>query len=166
MTSKAKKFFRNQAVIRRAVISSIGNKGGVIHGRRAVNAQLPRFLEVPTKDYDVFVKSPKKRALALEKKLDKIFRGDFFKVKKGKSKTVNVHKVKDNITNETIVDFSRPIRKVETKVINFLKFASLKDQKEQALRNLKDPRATFRRDKDRDVLARIRILEGIRRRKI
>lgn len=166
MTSKTRKFNINQPAIRRAVISSIGRKGGIIHGARAQNAQLPRFLEKKTKDYDVFVKFPHKRAKALEMKLDKLFRGDFFRVKKGRSKVVPVSKVISNVNNEAIVDFARPNRQVPTKVISGLRVATLKDQKERAIKNLTDPNARFRRDKDREFLERIREFEKLRGRRI
>lgn len=162
MTSKRTKFERNQPAIRRAVLSSIGRKGGIIHGARAQNAQLPRFLEKKTKDYDVFVKRPSIRAKALEMKLDKLFRGNFFRVKKGKSKVIPVSKVISNVTDESIVDFARPNRKVSTKVISGIRVATLKDQKERAMKNLTDPQARFRKDKDLDLLRRIRAFEKIR----
>ncbi|KKN07816.1 hypothetical protein LCGC14_1063090 [marine sediment metagenome] len=166
MTNKRRKFERNQPAIRRAVISSIGRKGGILHGARAQNAQLPRFLERKTKDYDIFVRRPQIRAKALEMKLDKLFRGDFFRVKKGKSKVISVSKVVDNINNESIVDFARPSRKVTTKVISGIRVATLKDQKDRAIKNLTDPNARFRRDKDREFLERIREFEKLRGRKL
>ncbi len=162
MTNQRKKFNRNQPAIRRAVLSSIGRKGGIIHGGKAQNAQLPRFLERKTKDYDIFVRFPNKRAKALEMKLDKLFRGNFFHVKKGKSKILPVSKIKSNITDETIVDFARPNRKVPTKVISGIRVATLRDQKQRSLRNLTDPQARFRRDKDLDLLKRIKAFEKIR----
>jgi len=166
MTNKRRKFERNQPAIRRTVISSLGRKGGILHGARAQNAQLPRKLEKPTKDYDIFVRFPNKRARALEMKLDKLFRGDFFRVKKGKSKIVPVSKVVSNVTDESIVDFARPNRKVETKVISGIRVATLRDQKQRAMKNLTDPNARFRRVKDREFLARVRQFERIRGRRI
>ena len=166
MTNQREKFNRNQPAIRRTILSSVGRKGGIIHGGKAQNAQLPRKLQRPTKDYDIFVKKPNIRAVALEMKLDKLFRGDFFRVKKGKSKVIPVSKVISNITNESVADFAKPNRKVFTKVIFGLRVATLKDQKERALVNLKDPQAIFRRGKDRDLLRRVKIFEKVRGRKL
>ncbi|KKM79980.1 hypothetical protein LCGC14_1344490 [marine sediment metagenome] len=166
MTNKRSKFERNQPAIRRSIISSLGRKGGILHGARAQNAQLPRFLEKKTKDYDIFVRMPEKRAIALENKLDKLFRGDFFRVKKGKSKILPVSKVISNVTDKSIVDFARPNRQVPTKVISGIKVATLRDQKQRALVNLTDPQARFRRDKDLDLLRRINVFEKIRGRRL
>lgn len=166
MINKRRKLELNQAVVRRTILSSLQRKGGVVHGGKAQNAQLPRNLERPTKDYDIFVKRPNKRARALEQKLDKLFRGNFFRVKKGSSKEIPVSKVISNVTNESIVDFARPSRKVETKVVSGVRVATLRDQKQQALRNLQKKDTQFRRPKDLDLLKRIRAYEKIRGRKL
>lgn len=166
MTNKRQKFERNQPAIRRSILSSLQRKGGIVHGAKAQNAQLPLKLRRPTKDFDIFVNRPTARAIALEQKLDRLFRGDFFRVKKGKSKILDVSKVVSNVDNETIVDFARPNRKVPSKVIFGIKVATLRDQKERALKNLRDPQARFRRVKDQDLLGRIREFEKIRGRKL
>ena len=101
MTDKHRKFELNQPAIRRTILSSVGRKGGIIHGGKAQNAQLPRKLQRPTKDYDIFVRRPNIRAVALEMKLDKLFRGDFFRVKRGKSKVIPVSKVISNVTTSS-----------------------------------------------------------------
>ena len=166
MTNKRSKFERNQPAIRRSIISSLGRRGGILHGARAQNAQLPRFLERKTKDYDIFVERPVKRAFALERKLDRLFRENQFRVKLGSSKVIPVAKVVSNITGKAIVDFARPSRRVETKVVTGVRVTTLKDQKGQALRNLKNPETLFRRAKDKDLLKRIRKFEKIRGRKL
>ncbi len=166
MTNKRRKFERNQPAIRRSVLSSIQRKGGILHGGKAQNAQLPRNLERKTKDYDIFVRNPNIRAKALERKLDSLFRGDFFHVKKGISKVLPVSKVISNITGKGIVDFARPNRKIQTKVVSGIRVATLKDQRDKAIRNLTDPNARFRRDKDREFLQRVREFESRRGRKL
>lgn len=166
VTRKRRKFELNQATIRRSVLSDLQRKGGVVHGGKAQNAQLPRKLERKTKDFDIFVNRPIKRAVGLERKLDRLFRGDQFRVKLGSSKVIPVAKVVSNVTDESIVDFARPSRKVETKVVTGVRVATLRDQKGQALRNLRNPETKFRRDKDLNLLNRIKKFEKIRGRKL
>lgn len=165
-TRKAVKFFRNRAAINRIVRNQLGRRQLTIHGARAVNAQLPRFLNKPTQDYDVFTKTPQRSAVRLEKKLDRKFRGDFFRVIKGASKVVKVRKVVSNINQENIVDFAKPNRFVPTTNIQGLKFATLGDQKRAFIKNLTSPTAKFRREKDLEALRRIRLFEELRGRQV
>ena len=166
--SKEKLLKRNAKVVNRFIRGWLAKKKvGIVHGGRAQNAQLPQFLERrSTKDWDVFVRKPKTRAQQLEKVLDKRFRGDVFKVKKGATKRLKVHKVVDNFQGESVADFSIPDRMVPWKPIRGVKFATLKDQKEKALRTIKKPEAQFRKAKDLDFLRRVRKFEKIRGKKI
>ncbi len=161
-------FKRNQRVVDRLVRGFLAKrKVGIVHGGRAQNAQLPRFLErKPTKDWDVFVKNPKLRAKQLEKKLDKRFRGDFFSVKKGATKKLKVHKVVSNIDGESVADFSLPDRQVGFIAKRGVKFALLKDQFERAKANVKNPDKKFRRLKDINLINRVKKFEKLRRRKL
>ena len=168
MVDRKKHFERNKFTVNRFVRGFLAKKKvGIVHGSRATNAQLPRALRRDTKDWDVFVKRPKLRALQLEAKLDRKFRGDFFSVKKGTgSPGIKVFKVKSNIDDEGIVDFATTKRKVPSVPIRGVRFATLKDQKRIATENLTKPTARFRRDKDRNLLARIKRFEKVRGKKI
>ena len=161
-------FKRNERVVDRFIRGFLAkNKVGIVHGGRAQNAQLPRPLErKPTKDWDVFSKNPKLRATQLEKKLDKRFRGDFFKVKKGATVKLKVHKVVSNIDGESVADFSLPDRQVGFVAKRGVRFALLKDQFERAKANVKDPDKKFRRAKDMSLIRRVRSFEKMRRRKL
>lgn len=157
-------FQRNKGIIDRIVRGHLAKrKTNIVHGARAINAQLPRFLHKKTKDWDVFVKNPELSALRLERKLDKRFRGDFFGVKKGSSRIVNVKKVFSKFDDETIVDFAIPPRVIPFKPIRGVKFATLGYHKGQIKRTLKDPTAKFRHKKDRKALQRIKLFEKLRR---
>lgn len=161
-------FERNKNIVNRVVRGFLARrKVGIVHGTRATNAQLPSFLSKKTVDWDVFVKNPRLRARMLEMKLDQKFGGDFFKVKKGTgSPGIKVFKIKSTITDENFVDFATPDRVVPSIPIRGVRFATLRDQKRRALRNLKLPSAKFRRAKDRDLLRRIRVFEKQRGKKI
>ena len=171
VTSEAQKrklFSRNKNIINRVVRNFLAkNKVGIVHGTRATNAQLPRFLKRETRDWDVFVKKPKLRAEMLERKLDKKFGGDFFRVKKGTgSPGVKVFKIKDNINDETFVDFATPNRRIPSIPKRGVQFATLRDQKRKAQENIRKPELEFRREKDLNLLNRIRKFEKLRGRKI
>ncbi len=165
--TKEKFFERNKNLVNRFVRGRLAKTGRIVHGTRATNVQLPRFLKrKPTVDWDVFAKNPKKAAINMEKFLDKKFKGDFFDVREGKTKRLKVHKVFSNITGETQVDFSIPDRKVPTISKRNVRFATLKDQVEKAKSKLRDPSEIFRADKDRSLVERVRIFEKLRRKKL
>ena len=151
----SKKFLkRNKNLVNRFTRSFLAkNKVGVVHGTRATNAQLPRRLKRETLDWDVFVKNPELRARQLEHKLDKRFR-------------VNVYKIISNDTGEGLVDFATPSRQVESVAKRGVRFATLRDQKMAAMRNVSKPELKFRREKDQNLLNRIKKFEKIRGRKI
>ncbi len=163
-----KNFFeRNKGVINRVIRNKLAKTKRVIHGARAQNIQLPRFLErKPTVDFDVFAKNPDLAAHGMERALDKKFRGDFFGVRKGITEKIKVRKVFAKSTGETFVDFSIPNRVVPTKDIRGKRFATLKDQFEKAKENLKDPTKIFRRDRDLSLVQRVIKFEELRGRKL
>lgn len=162
-----KKFFeRNKPLINRFVRQRLGKTKRIVHGSRASNVQLPRFLNRVPGDWDVLAKNPKKAAKGMEKWLDKKFKGDFFSVRPGATKKLKVHKVFANTTGRGVVDFSLPDRKIPTVTVKQIRWATLKDQKQRALKNVKDPSKAFRRSKDLDLLKRIRIFEKQRGRLI
>ncbi len=168
MTNRKRFFERNKNIANRVIRGQLAkNKIGIVHGTRATNAQLPSFLKRKTRDWDVFVRRPGLRALQLERALDRKFGGDFFRVKKGKgSPGVKVFKIKSNITDEGFVDFATIKRKVPFVSKRGVKFATLADQKMIASMNVRNPAKAFRREKDQDLLTRIKIFEKQRGRKI
>jgi Zn-dependent metalloprotease len=157
---------RNIGVIDRVILNRLWKTKRVVHGARAQNAQLPKFLEKPTKDWDIFAKNPKKAANEMDKALDKKFGGNFFAVKEGVTKKLKVHKVFARATGDAFVDYSIPDRKVPIVHESGIKFASLKDQIKRARQNLKKPEAKFRREKDLDFLRRVKVYEKQRGKKI
>ncbi len=153
---KRKLFERNRNIVNRVVRSFLAKrKVGIVHGTRATNAQLPRDLQRETLDWDVFVRNPKKRAIQLERALDKKFGGDFFRVKKGTgSPGIRVQKVISNITDEGFVDFATPGRVVPSIPKRGVQFATLQDQLRRAESNIRKPELKFRRQKDMDLIRR------------
>ena len=155
-SEKRKLFNRNRNIVNRVVRNFLSKrKVGIVHGTRATNAQLPRDLHRETLDWDVFVKKPKLRARQLERKLDKKFGGDFFRVKKGiGSPGIRVQKIISNVTDEGFVDFATPGRVVPSIPKRGVQFATLSDQVKRAEANIKKPELKFRRAKDMDLIRR------------
>jgi len=146
---------RNQGVIQRVVRTRLAKTKRIVHGGRAQNIQLPRHLERPTKDWDVFADNPRKAAMNMDKALDKKFRGNLFHVKKGTgSPGVKVFKVKSKVTGEGIVDFATPQEQIPWIAKRGKRFATLKQQVNRAKENLKDPEKKFRAAKDRSLVRR------------
>lgn len=164
--SKKRFFELNKNIVNRVVRGRLAKTKRIVHGTRSRNAQLPRNLTRKTRDWDVFAKNPKKAAMNMEKALDKKFRGDFFSVKKGATKRLKVHKVVSNVTGKGFVDFSVPDRQVPTIAKRGVRFATLQDQVRRARKVVKNPEASFRREKDLDFLRRVKKFEKIRGKKI
>ncbi len=159
-------FKRNRNITNRVIRGRLAKTGRIVHGTRAQNAQLPRFLTKKTTDWDIFAKMPKKAALAMEKALDKKFGGDFFDTKEGTTRRLKVHKVFSNVTGKTVADFSLPDRMVPTVAKRGVRFATLKDQVTRAEKVIRDPTTKFRREKDLDFLRRIKEFQKLRGRKL
>lgn len=170
LTQQEKKrlFNRNKNVVNRFVRGFLSkNRVGIVHGRRATNVQLPIALRRKTKDWDVFVKNPLKRALQLERNLDRRFRGNFFRVQKGMgSPGIKVFKVKSNVDDSSVVDFANFNRVVPSVPLRGVRFATLVDQKKRAELVLREKTAPFRKEKDLDLLRRIKQFEKVRGKKI
>jgi len=158
---KERRMTRNHGVIQRVIRTRLAKTRRIIHGGRAQNVQLPRNLERPTRDWDVFAKNPKKAAKNMEKALDKKFGGDLFHVKKGTgSPGIKVFKVKSNLTNEGLVDFATPNVQIPWIAKRGKRFATLRQQVNRAKENLRDPEKKFRADKDRSLVKRYKKFTG------
>jgi len=93
----------------------------------------------------------------MEKKLDKKFGGDFFRVEPALHK--NTYKVKSNVTNSTVADYTGQGKKPKANQILGTKYAKLSAMKRKLLKTLRDEAKEFRHDKDRETLQRIRLQE-------
>jgi len=145
----------NSGVINRVVRTRLAKTKRIIHGGRAQNVQLPRHLERPTKDWDVFAKNPRKAAINMDKALDKKFGGNLFYVKKGiGSPGFKVFKVKSKVTEEGIVDYATSPESIPWIAKRGKRFASLKQQVDKAKENIKDKEKRFRAEKDRSLIRR------------
>lgn len=155
-------FHRNKRKIPSIILSKT-EAHEVIHGARALNKHLPKFLDKPTEDYDIFSRTPKKDARQIEKALDKSFGGDFFFTESAIHK--GTHRVKDRVRKSVVADYTKPKKKIPHKKIGGKNYAKLSHIKKHIKKTLKDKEAKYRHDEDRDALNRIRIHERLKKRK-
>jgi len=158
LTAEQKKnYYRRKKVVDHLVKLDAQKDGHVIYGAQAINAQLPGYLHKQTEDYDIYAKNPKKEAKQMEKKLDKAFGGDYFESKPAEH--TGTWKVKSKVTKRGIVDYTKPTKKIKSKIVYGNKYETLKSIKKHIKKTLKDESAAFRHDKDFEALQRIKLSE-------
>lgn len=138
---------------RATILNLVQKRGQVIYGARAINKQLPTHLQKETSDYDVLTKKPEQSAKELAEKLNKIYGEGEFKVEKAKySKTWKV-KSKEG---KTVADYTLTTKKPKSVNEFGVRYANLEYQKGKIKKILKDEASSFRHDKDRETLDRIK----------
>ncbi len=152
------RFFKNQKKIGTVIINHVKKKGLILFGQKATNRQLPEDLRKDTEDYDIMSPTPKKSAKRIERKLDRKFKGNFFKTKP--AKFGGTFKVVQIIGDKGIVDVGETKKDVTIVKKKGIKLASLEFQKGQIRKSLADPQSKFRHAKDREVRSRIKIAES------
>jgi len=139
---------------RQIILDLAQRKGQIIYGARAINPQLPTYLQKETIDYDILTKRPKKSAQELVKELQRVT-GKEFRVVKGKHE--GTYKVKTN--DKTIVDYTQLKREPKIKNILANKYQDIKSIKRSVQRLVKKKEAKFRREKDISTIERIKRYE-------
>jgi len=139
------------------------NSHMVVYGAKALNAQLPDWLDKETRDWDIFTAgNAKEIADKLEHKLDKRYGGDFFSVEPA------IHpgtfRIRSKVTGAIVADVSLKDREIEFSRIEGINYVTLDWLEKEAERLLADPETAFRRSKDRDTLQRIGVFKRHRRR--
>ncbi len=158
LTPKQKlKYYKNQELVKQIIVQDATKDGHIIYGAQASNIQLPPHLRKHTEDFDIFTKKSKKEAEETEKKLDKAYGGDYFKVKQAKHP--GTYKVKSNVTGRTVADYTSQGKKPKFKKILGTKYATLDSIKRKIGQTLRDEAQEFRHDKDKETLQRIKLHE-------
>lgn len=159
LTAKEKlKYYRNIELAKQLILQDAAEDGHIVFGAQASNAQLPPHLQKRTEDFDIFTKKSKKEADQMEKKLDEAYGGDYFRVQEAKHK--GTYKVKSNVTNRTVADYTSQGKKPNIKKILGVKYATLSSIKRKINKTLSDEKQEFRHDKDRETLQRIKLHEA------
>ena len=151
------KYYKNKELANQLILQDATEDGHIIYGAQALNMQLPPHLKKHTEDFDIYTKKSKQEAEQMEKKLDKAYNGDYFKVKEAKHK--GTYKVKSNVTNRTVADYTSQGKKPSFKKILGTKYATINSIKRKIGKTLRDEAQAFRHDKDRETLQRIKLHE-------
>ena len=140
--------------IRGVILDYAQKNKQIIYGSRGFNLQAPTILRKKTSDYDLLAKKPKKSAHEVAKILRRRLKREVT-VKKA------VHKGtwKVLIDDEPVIDYTQIKRKPKTKKVWGLKVKDIKAVKKNVRRLIKKPETKFRREKDIDVLDRIKQIE-------
>ena len=149
------RYYKNPELAKQLILMDAAKDKHTIYGAQAINAQVPGHLRKHTEDFDIKVKNPKKEARQMEKKLDKAYGGNFFRVQK--ARYPKTWKVKSNVTNRTVVDYTKQIKKIKSREVYGNRYEDLDSIKKQIKKTLKMEAAKFRKDKDMEALQRIRL---------
>lgn len=158
-------FYKNRKKIDTSILKEIKKRKLILFGARSLNRQLPPFLRKETKDYDILVtkRDPRIVAMELERRLDKKFKGNLFVVEKGKAE--GVYKVKRVLGKEGVIDVVKLKGKVPFVKRRGIRVSTLVFEKSKIKESLANPDAKFRHDKDRERRGRIRIFEGLKKKR-
>ena len=157
---KKDKYYKKKSLISPTINSFLKKSKGILYGSTAVNFYTPPHLDAVPGDYDIYSQSPKKSARKFEKKLDKKLGGNYFEVQK--AKYPRTWKVKSNVTNKTVADFTKPETKIPHNITKSgIRYAKLSYLKKKYKAILKDKEEEYRWDKTKEALQRIRIYEKL-----
>lgn len=134
----------------------------ILHGNKAINMQLPNYLQIYTEDYDLKSKNPEKDAKRIEGILDEQFGGDFFKVVPS-SRYEGVWKIISRVTGRGVVDLSYYEIDIPHKIMDGIKVATLQHHLDRIRVTLADPAKKFRWTKEKETRQRIKIAKRRKR---
>lgn len=154
-TEEKLRYYKNPTLAEGILKGELARQKQIVYGARASNINLPSYLQKHTTDYDVLTKKPKKSAEELMKKLNREYGGEYFRIEPAQHK--GTFKVKSNVTNKTIVDFTRAYRHPKTTEHLGIKYATTESIKRAIKKSLKKPEAEFRKEKDLELLQRIKL---------
>ena len=147
----------NKKLVEQVILARAAEKGDVIYGARAINAQLPATYEKHTEDYDIYTKYPSKSAKETAKELNSRFGGKLFYAKKAEHK--GTYKVKSKFGKETVADYTKLEKEIPTVNKMGVKYADIDYLKSRVKKQLRIKENKFRRPKDKSSLQRIQAFE-------
>jgi len=156
---KTKKFHQIKSRVP-GIVKKFIRRDHVVYGGKAINQQVMPGLRTVSKDFDIFSKTPKEDAKALERELDKQAGADVFSVEKAKFPKTT--KVKD-LRGETVADFTEMPSKIKTKNILGRNIETIDSMVQKIKKTISSPANAYRRGKDSDNLNRIIIMRNIRK---
>lgn len=164
--NQADKYYKRKGLQNRVISDELRGEDEIVYGARSVNAQLPKYLETTTEDWDIATEDdPEQVAGKIEKKLDKRYGGNYFRVEPALHP--GTYKIRSNVTNRGIVDVTivEP-DSVPHKKIGGINYATLDYQVQQIEKSLANPESKFRHSKDSETLQRIKLSKKKKAKKI
>lgn len=152
-------FYERKSNIRNIILENVG-EDEIIYGASAINKYLPLKLRIYTEDYDIFAINPYAEARQVERALDKYFGGNYFQVKPAEHK--GTFRVVSKIDGKVYADYTLTPKKIPYKIINGKRYITLDYAKKDKLRMLRNPKAKFRRSKDKDSLNRMNLAKSFK----
>ena len=143
-----------------SIVKKFIKKDHIMYGGRAIDSQVLPGFRTQSKDFDIYSKTPKEDALKLEKELDRIAGADIFTTEKAKFPKTT--KVKD-FRGETVADFTEIPKKIKTKILVGTNVETLTSMKPTIQKSIRMPKNAYRREKDRDNLNRIKLMEKLKK---
>lgn len=148
---------KDKTLAKAIILNEAVKHNEVIHGMYAVNKQLPDYLKRDTKDIDILTREPKRRALEVAKELNRRYGKEIYHLEQGLHK--GTYKIKDS-NNNTIADYTGKTGH-KPRSVNILgnKYINIQSAKSKIKQIIKNEANSFRFDKDRDTLRRIKEAE-------
>jgi hypothetical protein len=143
-------------LVRPIILDKAQKEKQIIYGARAINIQLPKYLEKETKDYDILTKKPKRTAKEVITELNRRVGREEFKLVKAKHK--GTYKIKDS-KGKTVVDYTQLKTKPKSKKVWGNQYYDIKSIKRNVSRLVKKSDTEYRRDKDLETLKKIKLSE-------
>ena len=157
---KTKHYHKNRRKIPNIIKSRIDNHE-IVYGARALNKRFPSYLDKYTEDYDIYTPHPKRDARETERALDRKFGGDFFRIEPATHP--NTYRVKSHTDGSVVADYTKPEEKIPYDTIGGIKYVKLGFVKKHIYKTLQDPKASYRHNRDRDALNRIKLYERMKK---
>lgn len=152
---------KNTGVFDKIILKQIRRDKNIIYGAQSIKKQIG-YRGRPTEDYDTYSNTPKKSAIKIERKLDKVVRGDQFYVKPAKHagtwkvNWIGLDMKKGTRDDKGWVDYTEPEKVPKYVTINNIRYRALIEELKAKEKALADPTQKFRHSKDLQDAKRIR----------
>lgn len=150
------------------ILKQTKRRKNIIYGAQSIKAQTGFFAR-PTTDYDIYSKTPRRDAFEIQRTLDRKSRANQFYATPSKKHpgTWKVYSKGADHTARTrddvgVADYTKPKREIKYVTLQGVRYARLSESVRDKQAALKDKEFSFRHEKDREDIERIRAFQNIR----
>jgi len=147
-------YYRKQHYYNNVIRKDAIAERDIVYGTHALNAQMPKFLQRKTDDWDIFTSNAQREAKELEDKLDAAYGGDYFYTKQAQHP--GTYKVESYITGKEVADYTKKPARTPYITKKNIQYVPLSWIETSAKRVLKDEASQYRWELERDTLNRIK----------